>query len=136
MGVLDRLKAFFRLGALPPGPRRLDGRSKALLAASFNMLPDEEPGWITMMEAATLFSPKRDAHAFGELDEVGKANLGPSRRHQGFSSSSCRSRGGCTSCKNGAIDGPGHHRRSRGFLRGPADRGELRPAAGPAGEGR
>jgi hypothetical protein len=75
MGVLDRLKAFFRLNSLPPAPRRLDGRSKALLAASFNMLPDEEPGWITMMEAATLFSPKRDAHAFGELDEVGKANL-------------------------------------------------------------
>jgi hypothetical protein len=74
MGVLDRLKAFFRLNSLPPAPRRLDGRSKALLAASFNMLPDE-PGWITMMEAATLFSPKRDPNAFGELDEVGKANL-------------------------------------------------------------
>jgi hypothetical protein len=39
------------------------------------MLPDEEPGWITMKEAATLFSLERDAYAFGELDEVGKANL-------------------------------------------------------------
>jgi hypothetical protein len=75
MGVLDRLKAFFRLGVLAPAPRRLDGRSKALLAASFNVLPDEEAGWITMNEAATLFSPERDAYAFGELHEIGKANL-------------------------------------------------------------
>jgi hypothetical protein len=75
MGLLDRLKAFFRLGVLPTAPRRLDGRSKALLAASFKMLPNEEPGWITMEEAATLFSPERDAYAFGELDEIGKANL-------------------------------------------------------------
>jgi hypothetical protein len=65
MGVLDRLQAFFRLSVLPPAPRRLDGRSTALLAASFTMLPDEEPGWITMKEAATLFSPERDASAFG-----------------------------------------------------------------------
>jgi hypothetical protein len=75
MGMLDRLKAFFRLGVLPPGPRRLDGRSKALLAASFNVLPDDEPGWITMKEAATLFSPERGAYAFGEMDEAGKADL-------------------------------------------------------------
>ena len=68
MSLLDRLRAFFRLGVPQPAPRRLDGRSKALLAASFNMLPDEEPGWITMMEAATLFSPERQAYAFGELD--------------------------------------------------------------------
>ena len=75
MDLLERLKAFCRLGVLPPAPRRLDGRSKALLAASFKLLPDEEPGWITMKEAAALFSPERDAYAFGELDEIGKANL-------------------------------------------------------------
>ena len=28
-----------------------------------------------MNEAVTLFSPERDAYAFGELDEIGKANL-------------------------------------------------------------
>jgi hypothetical protein len=50
MSLLDRLKAFFRLGVPPPAPRRLDGRSEALLAASFDILPDEEPGWITMRE--------------------------------------------------------------------------------------
>jgi hypothetical protein len=54
MGVFDRLKAFFPLGV---------------------MLPDGEPGWITMKDAATLSSPERDVYAFGELDEVGKANL-------------------------------------------------------------
>ena len=40
MDMLDRLKAFFRLGVLPPAPRRLDGRSKALLDA-VNAVLDE-----------------------------------------------------------------------------------------------
>jgi hypothetical protein len=39
------------------------------------ILPEEEPGWITMKEAKALFSPADDAYAFGEMDEVGKANL-------------------------------------------------------------
>jgi hypothetical protein len=75
MGLLDYLKAFFRPGAPPPEPRRLDGRSKPLLAASLKMLPDEEPGWITMKEAKTLFSQEGEAYAFGEMDEAGKADL-------------------------------------------------------------
>ena len=75
MGLLDYLKAFFRTGAPPPAPRRLDGRSKILLAASLKMLPEEEPGWITMKEAKTLFSREDDAYAFGEMDEPGKADL-------------------------------------------------------------
>jgi hypothetical protein len=75
MGPLDFLKALFRAPAPPPGPRRLDGRSKALLAASLKFLRDEEPGWIALQEAKTLFSPASDAYAFGEIDEVGKANL-------------------------------------------------------------
>jgi hypothetical protein len=74
MGLLDYLKAFFRPGAPPPEPRRLDGRSKPLLAASLKMLPDEEPGWMTMKEAKTLFS-QGEAYAFGEMDEAGKADL-------------------------------------------------------------
>jgi hypothetical protein len=52
VGLLDRLKAFFGLAVPPPALRRIDGSSKALLTASLNMLPDEEPGWITMTEAA------------------------------------------------------------------------------------
>jgi hypothetical protein len=74
MGLLNHFKALFRTGA-PPAPRRLDGRSKALLIASLKMLPQEEPGWITMKEAKALFSPADDAYAFGEMDEVGKATL-------------------------------------------------------------
>jgi hypothetical protein len=75
MGPVDFLKAWFRSPTPPPGPRRLDGRSKALLAASLRFLRDEEPGWITLQEAKTLFSPVSDAYAFGEIDETGKANL-------------------------------------------------------------
>jgi hypothetical protein len=58
-----------------PPPRRLDGRSKTLLAASIKMLPYDEPGWITSKEAKSLFSPMGDQYAFGEMDEVGKQNL-------------------------------------------------------------
>ena len=59
----------------PPAPRRLDGSSKILLAASLKTLPEGAPGWITMKEAATLFSQEGDAYAFGEMDEPGKAAL-------------------------------------------------------------
>jgi hypothetical protein len=75
MGLLDKVKSFFVRGAPPPSPRRLDGRSRLLLAASMKMLPDGEPGWITMPEAKTLFSLAEGAYAFGETDEVGKRNL-------------------------------------------------------------
>jgi hypothetical protein len=78
-GIMDlfaRLKSLFSTGSIrPPAPRRLDGRSKALLAASIKMLPYQEPGWITMKEASALFSPKDDKYAFGEMDEVGKHSL-------------------------------------------------------------
>jgi hypothetical protein len=75
MGLLNFLKGWFRDPALPPGPRRLDGRSKALLIASLKFLQAEEPGWITMQEAKRLFSPVNDAYAFREIDEIGKSNL-------------------------------------------------------------
>jgi hypothetical protein len=75
MGLLGFLKALFSTSIAPPRPRRLDGRSTMLLAASLKFLRDEEPGWITMQEAGTLFSPVSDAYAFGEIDEIGKVNL-------------------------------------------------------------
>jgi hypothetical protein len=76
MGLLDSLKSLFFGGETrPPPARRLDGRSKVLLSASLERLPIEEPGWITMQEANALFSPMETAYAFGEMDEVGKANL-------------------------------------------------------------
>src|SRR5277367_3706591 len=76
-GLFGQLKSVFSVGWVhPPAPRRLDGRSKALLTASIKMLPYEEPGWITMKEATALFSPKADEWAaFGEMDEIGKRNL-------------------------------------------------------------
>ncbi len=55
--------------------QRLDGRSKTLLAASIKALPYETPGWITSKEAKQLFSSMDDQYAFGEMDEVGKANI-------------------------------------------------------------
>jgi hypothetical protein len=61
--------------------QRLDGRSKALLAASIKTLPYETPGWITNKEAKQLFSPMNDEYAFGELDEVGKSNIADFAAH-------------------------------------------------------
>ena len=75
MGLFGQLKSLFSGSVQPPAPRRLDGRSKALLTASIKMLPYEEPGWITMKEASALFSPKDDEYAFCEMDEVGKRSL-------------------------------------------------------------
>jgi imidazoleglycerol phosphate dehydratase HisB len=45
------------------------------LGASMRMLAHEERGWITMKEAASLFSPMDESYAFGEMDEAGKHNL-------------------------------------------------------------
>jgi hypothetical protein len=60
MDLLDRLKAFFRLGVVPPALRRLDGRSKALLAASFKMLlPGRNPALLTRNCALAPTQKKR-----------------------------------------------------------------------------
>jgi hypothetical protein len=67
-------KSLFPRGSALP-PRRLDGRSKMLLEHSIKMLPYDEPGWIPMKEASSLFSQREDQYAFGEMDEVGKQNL-------------------------------------------------------------
>jgi hypothetical protein len=63
MGLLNFLNIFSRT----PESHRLDGRSRALLAASFRPLRDGEPGWITMQEARKLFSPVEDSDALGEV---------------------------------------------------------------------
>lgn len=46
-----------------------------MLSASIKLLPLGERGWITLREAAALFSRMDDQYAFGEMDEQGKANL-------------------------------------------------------------
>jgi hypothetical protein len=76
MRLWDWWKSLLLQGS-PSAPlaRRLDGRSKALLAASIKVLPYETPGWITNKEAKQLFSPMADDYAFGEMDEVGKSNI-------------------------------------------------------------
>jgi hypothetical protein len=38
-------------------------------------VPPGERGWITLAEAARLFSAAEPEYAFGEMDETGKARL-------------------------------------------------------------
>ena len=82
-----------------PCAQRLDGRNKALLAASIKTLPWETPGWITNKEAKQLFSPMNDEYAFGEMDEVGKSNIAdfPAHVTPRSPSRSCPSKGESTS---------------------------------------
>jgi hypothetical protein len=75
MGLWNVLGSLFGTSTPPRALRRLDGRSEPLLEASMRMLSHEERGWITMKEAASLFSPVDESYAFGEMDEVGKYKL-------------------------------------------------------------
>jgi hypothetical protein len=107
MDLFDYLKAFFRPGAPPPAPRRLDGKSKILLAASLKMLPEEEPGWITVKEAKTFFHRRVTHMHSARWMKPGRLTWAPSHQLQGTSnSSSCRSRGGFTSCASRVGDEP------------------------------
>jgi hypothetical protein len=68
MGLMDQLKSGVRSPDEPLPTRRLDGSTKESLAASIRMIPDEECGWITLKEAAILFSSEDDEYAFREID--------------------------------------------------------------------
>ncbi len=59
----------------PEAPVKLDASSKSSLGASIRALAPGRRGWISMSEAARLFSAKDAAYAFGELDEDGNRNL-------------------------------------------------------------
>jgi hypothetical protein len=75
VSLLEQLKSLFHRSNEPLATRRLDGRNKELLAASIRMMPcEEERGWITIKEAAVLFSPADDEYAFRAMDG-GKRNL-------------------------------------------------------------
>jgi hypothetical protein len=76
MSFWDQLKSAFTFrGPLPPDARRLNGSGEGVLSASIKLLPMGERGWITMPEAAALFSRMDGQYAFGEMDEEGKANI-------------------------------------------------------------
>ena len=75
MGLWDRLGLLFRVLPGPPVRRILDGRSEPLLKASMRILSGGESGWISMTDAASLFSPSSVNYAFGELDDAGKHNI-------------------------------------------------------------
>ena len=74
--IMRWLRNIFPRASFPlPPTYRLDGRSRALLAASFRRLRDSEPGWITMEEARKLFSPVWDGDALNQMDKFDNANL-------------------------------------------------------------
>jgi len=59
----------------PEAPIKLDASSKSALASSIRALAPGRRGWISMGDAARLFSAKDAAYAFGELDDDGNRNL-------------------------------------------------------------
>jgi hypothetical protein len=74
MGVVDLLRKIFSpANAVPPDAPRLSGASESALGSS---LQPGERGWITLAEAARLFSSERSEYAFGEMDDAGKLRLG------------------------------------------------------------
>jgi len=84
MGIWKTIKAAFAPGtSTPPDARRLSAVDELALSASLRALPVGERGWITLSEARALtlsearalFSPMDDQYAFGEMDEIGRANL-------------------------------------------------------------
>jgi hypothetical protein len=77
MGLGDVLKRLFGAeNATPADERKLSATSESALASSLQRLPAGERGWITLAEAAHLFSAAELAYAFGEMDDAGKLRLG------------------------------------------------------------
>lgn len=76
MGLGDWLKNIFGSGnATPPDATRLSVTSENSLGSSLQSLPAGERGWITLAEAARLFSTEEPQYAFGDFDEAGKSRL-------------------------------------------------------------
>jgi hypothetical protein len=75
MRVWNRLKSAFEGAAEQNLPPKLDASSEDALSRSIRILPLGNRGWITMQEARSLFSPLRDEYAFGDSDELGKAEI-------------------------------------------------------------
>jgi hypothetical protein len=75
MGITSLIGKLFGTGDTPPDATRLDGTTEAALARSLSALPAGERGWITLGEAARLFSAERAEYAFGETDQDGRKNI-------------------------------------------------------------
>jgi hypothetical protein len=76
MGLGNVLKTFFgAANATPSEAPRLSATSESALASSLQRLLAAERGWITLAEAARLFSAAEPAYAFGEMDDAGKLRL-------------------------------------------------------------
>jgi hypothetical protein len=77
MGLWQTIKSLFSSGGSAPADApRLRAGNESELSVSLRALPDGERGWITLAEARNLFSQMDDQYAFGEMDDVGKSNLG------------------------------------------------------------
>src|ERR1700730_15242102 len=77
MSFGDLLKKLFSsASATPADAPRLPATSESALESSLQGLPTVEVGWITLAEAAQLFSTEESRYAFGEMDEAGKLRLG------------------------------------------------------------
>jgi hypothetical protein len=68
-------KTFGSDDATPPDAPKLWGTSENSLASSLRALRAGERGWITLAEAAGLFSTEDPQYAFGDYDEAGKGRL-------------------------------------------------------------
>jgi len=71
--VLQRI--FGTSGATPADVRQLSAASESTLAASLKNLLVGEQGWITLADAARLFSAQEREYAFGEMDNAGRERL-------------------------------------------------------------
>jgi len=76
MAVRDWLSRVLRTpNASPSDVARLPGASESALGVALRKLPQGERGWITLAEAARLFSTEKPDYAFGEMDEAGQSRL-------------------------------------------------------------
>jgi hypothetical protein len=69
-------KFFGGAGVSPADLSKLSATSEATLALSICKLQRGERGWISLPEAAHLFSNEETLYAFGEMDDEGKRRLG------------------------------------------------------------
>src|SRR5712675_1054753 len=76
MGLGDWVKKVFGASnAAPADARKLSALTEGALGSSLQSLPAGDRGWITLAEAARLFSTEEAEYAFGEMDEAGKLRL-------------------------------------------------------------